>query len=356
MMYVFLKYHTIQKNQAGEKMKIITKTKYTDESYCAHIIPALIAVIARTGMPSNDLHVTMFNHDIDFDSAQPLDNNIANNANNVADISKSSSNNPVVTDLPLAVDGTIDMSMLTSTTSFTDCLAHFKTIMNKSNDELKQEKQQKLKRRHDEIKTEHQAQKKRKQDKKTTQLSDLEKLEQCAKDKEMPRRSVPEEKNLALKWKNIRSGQNMSDRELIMAESTDYPCLKELLKLHEARPKIGTKTPDGDFKVDIPALEEALGKVVVSSLAYQAHKKLKNGQRVISLLGYLCNKENAYPNQRTHKNYGVYARNLKDKSNNCKADRIYINAFKEHLPESVRDVLKMDRWNDKGTWLKEPKK
>ena len=45
-----------------------------------------------------------------------------------------------------------------------------------------------------------------------------------------------------------------------------------------------------------------------------------------------------------------------DKSNNCKADRIYINAFKEHLPESVRDVLKMDRWNDKGTWLKEPKK
>ena len=99
-------------------------------------------------------------------------------------ISKSSSNNPVVADLPLAVDGTIDMSMLTSTKSFTDCLAHFKTIMNKSNDELKQEKQQKLKRRHDEIQTWNtKLTKQRKQEKQTQQLSDLEKLELCAKKK-----------------------------------------------------------------------------------------------------------------------------------------------------------------------------
>ena len=155
-------------------------SKYTDESYYVHIIPALVALIKRTGMPSNDLHVTMFNHD--FDMVQPLDAIVANNvaANNVADISKSTSKNPVIADLPLAVDGTIDMSILTSTKSFTDCLAHFKTIMNKSDDELKQEKQQKLKRRHDEIQTEHQAKKQRKQDKKTTQLSDLEKLEQFA--------------------------------------------------------------------------------------------------------------------------------------------------------------------------------
>ena len=47
--------------------------------------------------------------------------------------------------------------------------------------------------------------------------------------------------------------------------------------------------------------------------------------------------------------------NLKDKSNAYKADRRYINIFKKDLPESVRIDLQMDRWNDKGTWLKKPK-
>ena len=204
-------------------------SKYTDESYSAHIIPALVALIARTGMPSNDLHVTMFNHDIDFDMVQPLAAIVANNvaANNVADIIKSSSSNPVVADLPLAVDGTIDMSMLTSTKSFTDCLAHFKTIMNKSDDELKQEKQQKQKKRKHEIQTEHQSQKKRKQEKQTQQLSDLEKLELCAENQKMPKQLVPEERDLAMKWKNIQRGLNASNHTLIMAEPTDYPCLKD---------------------------------------------------------------------------------------------------------------------------------
>ena len=333
-------------------------SKYTDESYCAHIIPALVALIKRTGMPSNDLHVTMFNHDID--NIQPLDAIVANNvvANNVADISKSSSKNPVVTDLPLAVNGTIDMSMLTSTKSFTDCLAHFATIMNKSDDELKQEKQQKLKRRHDDIQTEHQAQKKRKQDNKTQQLSDLEKLELCAKDNEMPRRTKsapPEERNLATKWKNIRSGLSASNYMLIMAENSKYQCLKILLKQHDDKPKRGTDTPDGDFEIDILDLEEDLGDEVVSSAAYKAHSDLNDGQRVRALLGYICNNENAYP-KRTHTEYGRYATDLKNNSNNCKADRIYINAFKKYLPKSVRTALQMDRWNDDGTLLKEPKK
>ena len=333
-------------------------SKYTDESYSAHIIPALVALIARTGMPSNDLHVTMFNHDIDFDNIQPLEAIVANNAaaNNVANISKSCSNNPVVADLPLAVDGTIDMSMLTSRKSFTDCLAHFATIMNKSDDELKHEKQQKLKRRHDEIQIEHQAKKQRKQDNETQQLSDLEKLELCAENKKMPKQLVPEEHKLAMKWGDIRRGKNASNHELIMAENSKYQCLKKLLIQYDDKLKRGTNTPPGDFKVDIPALENALGKVVVSSPEYKAHSDLKNGQRVIGLLGYLCNNENAWPNNRTHTKYGQYAMNLKDSSNACKADRIYINAFKEHLPESVRDVLKMDRWDDDGTWLKETKK
>ena len=143
--------------------------------------------------------------------------------------------------------------------------------------------------------------------------------------------------------------QPTSDRKLIMTEPTDYPCLKELLKQHDTKPKRGTDTPDGDFKVDIPALEEALGKVVVSSSAYIAPNKVNNVQRVRGLLGYLCNNENAYPKQK-HTVYGVYAKNLKNMSKQCKADRIYINAFKEHLPQSVRDVLQMNRWNDKGTW------
>ena len=130
-------------------------------------------------------------------------------------------------------------------------------------------------------------------------------------------------------------------------------CLKILLKQHDDKPKKRTDTPD--FKVDIPALEDALGKVVVSS-AYIAYNKVRNVQRVRGLLGYLCNNENAYPHQRTHTKYGIYAHNLKDVSNACKADRIYINAFKEHLPKIVRDDLKMDRWNNDGTLLKEPKK
>ena len=138
-----------------------------------------------------------------------------------------------------------------------------------------------------------------------------------------------------------------------MAENSNYPCLKILLKQHDA--KKGTKTPDGDFKVDIPALENALGDEVVSSSAYKAHDKSKKVQRVRGLLGYLCNNENAYP-KRTHTEYGKYADSLKTNSKQCKADRIYINAFKERLPKRVRDVLQMDRWNDDGTWLKETKK
>ena len=148
----------------------------------------------------------------------------------------------------------------------------------------------------------------------------------------------------------------MSNHKLIMAESTDYPCLKELLKKHDDKPKRGTNTPDGDIKVDIPALEKALGDIVVSSIAYKAPNKVHNVQRVRGLLGYLCNNENAYPKQKTHTVYGSYAKNLKNNSKDCKADRIYINAFKEQLPKSVRDVLLMDRWNDDGTLLKETKK
>ena len=190
-----------------------------------------------------------------------------------------------------------------------------------------------------------------KQNKQTKQLSDLQQLELCAEKKEMPKQSVPQEHKLAMKWKNIRRRPDSSNYMLIMAEHTNYPCLKILLKQHDDKPKRGTKTPPGDFKVDIPALENALGDKVVSS-AYKAHKKFsKDGQRVRGLLGYLCNNENAYPKQKTHTVYGRYADDLKVNSRVYKADRIYINAFKEHLPKSVRDVLQMDRWNDKGTLL-----
>ena len=141
-----------------------------------------------------------------------------------------------------------------------------------------------------------------KQNKQTKQLSDLQQLELGAKANNMPRRtkSAPKpERDLAQKWQSIWRGQNTSDRELneIMAEPTDYPCLKILLKKHDDKPKRGTNTPDGDIKVDIPALEKALGDEVVSLSAYNAHNGLKNGQRVIGLLGYLCNNENAYPKQ-----------------------------------------------------------
>ena len=191
-----------------------------------------------------------------------------------------------------------------------------------------------------------------KETKKTQQLSDLKQLELGAEKKEMPsqsKRAPPEERNLAQKWRHIQHRPDSSDYKLIMAENSKYPCLRELLKQHDAKPKRGTKTPDGDIKVDIPALENALGKVVVSSPAYKAHSDLNDGQRVIGLLGYLCNNENAYP-KRSHTKYGMYAMSLKGTSNNCKADRMYINAFKEHLPESVRVALKMDRWNNDGTW------
>ena len=115
---------------------------------------------------------------------QPLDAIVA-----ALDISKSSSNNPVVTDLPLAVDGTIDMSMLTSTKSFTDCLAHFATIMNKSDDELKHENNRSLNVAMTRLTWNTKLTKQRKEDKKTQQLSDLEQLELCAKKKEIPGRS-----------------------------------------------------------------------------------------------------------------------------------------------------------------------
>ena len=242
-------------------------------------------------------------------------------------------------------NGTIDTTInYTQVQVFVDKIA---AEIRMTEDEKEQECLLAAKLRKQQILTNKKGKQEAKEDKKTKQLSDLEKLEQFAENQKMPSQSkqVPqEEQRLAMKWATIKFRPDSSNHTLIMAEPTDYRCLKTLLKQHETNK--GKNTPD--FKVDILALENVLKDKVVSLLAYKAHNKVRNVQRLRGLLGYLCN--NAWPNQRTHTVYGSYAKCLKDLSKQCNADRIYINAFKEHLPESVRTALQMDRWNDKGTW------
>ena len=353
--YIFAFQQPMRLSRPDTPYSTIIMLHHRNESLDVYVNPFIAAMAVRTGIPLNKICTTVWQHDMDMTNVRGLQ--LFNDDNDdflfgdeiVTSSSKSSSSakrTPIIIDDLQEIDNdqAIDPMSIDNRISLEKCVEQIMIIKNMCDDEIDAHEAAEIAaKKLAKIEKKQEA----KEDKQTQQLSDLEQLEICAKNKNMPSHSKPEERRLAQKWNDIRRGKNASKHKLIMAENTKYRCLKILLIQHDAKPK--KVTPVNNFKVDISALEEALGKVVVSP-AYKAHSDLNNGKRVRGLLGYLCNNKNAYPKQK-HTKYGRYAKNLKHSSTTCKADRIYINAFKAHLPESVRTALKMDRWNDKGTWL-----